>query len=66
MSRGLSCTKSHLNILYILLVLVRRAPYTTENPRPTPNLWSVQLATPGLARRRKVLRKQRRIPVRRT
>ena len=52
--------RSHLNILNILLVLVSRAPYTTEKPRPTPNLWRVQLATPGLASKMKVLRKQRR------
>ena len=39
-----------------------KAPYTTEKPRPTPNLCSVQLGTAGLASRRNVLAKQRRIP----
>ena len=61
------------------MVLVSRAPYTTEKPSPTPNLqyiitrtlasrtatnlWRVQTGMLGLVRRRKVLRKQRRIPV---
>ena len=29
--------EANRNILKILFVLVRSAPYTTENPNPTPN-----------------------------
>ena len=51
-----------LKILNILLVLVSSAPYTTEKPRPTPNLCRVQLVMAGLASSRKVLRKQSSTP----
>ena len=44
------------------MVFVSRAPYTIEKPRPTPNLWRVQVIMVGLASSRKVLMKQTRTP----
>ena len=58
-----SCSEeNHLKILKIRFVFVSRAPYTIEKPRPTPNLWRVQVIMVGLASSRKVLMKQTRTP----